>query len=111
VPSEVLLDLPCGLAEPTGGFEDPRAEPFGKEGEHGLMALALVCDPDEAPIGGGEQEFPDWCVDDPIRHIQDSFTRSARSEASMEPVEHAGTDGDEFWREDNVYRTEIGAAA
>ena len=69
---KVLLEFPCGCVQPRRGVEDAGADPVGQGFQHGVMAFAGVGHPDQAGLGGGQQQRADGGVDGPVGDIEDA---------------------------------------
>ena len=60
---EVLVEFAGGRVQPAGGAEDARADLVGQRLQHGVVALEGEGHPDQALLGGGQQQRADRAVD------------------------------------------------
>ena len=69
---EVLVEFPGGRVQAAGGAQDARADPVGQRLQHGVVTLEGEGHPDQALVGGGQQQRADGAVDHAVGDVQDA---------------------------------------
>ena len=91
---EVLVQLPGHAVQAARGLQQPGAHPVGEALQHDVVVLDGVGQPDDAVLGGGDQQGADGAVDGAVRDVQRAVGAGGLDQPGVQGLEPAGS-GDE----------------
>ena len=84
---EILVEFPGGRVEADRGAEDARADLVGQRLQHGVVTLAGEGHPDQALLGGGQQQRADRAVDGAVGDVEQAVLLGRGGQPGVQPAQ------------------------